>query len=226
MDLKTFKQKFHELEKRGFVKSQRTGNTGVGHTLESLLGISENNIALSDLDVAELKGHRKGSNSLITLFTLDRGAWLVNQLHAIRKYGLVDSSGRPNLYMTLYNGRGSGSLSLTVDSSGVTVSDRSGTVVAKWKLSDLAQSFEKKFPALMYVVAKVEVRGGTEWFHYESATLLKGTSSKKMLEGIKKGWIAIDLRLHDNNGSTRNHGTGFRIMELDFPKLFEERIEI
>ncbi len=226
MDLKTFKHKFHELKKRGFVKSQRTGNTGVGHTLEVLLGISENNIALSDLDVAELKGHRKGSNSLITLFTLDRGAWLVNQLQAIHKYGLVDSSGRPNLYMTLYNGRGGGSLSLAVDSSGVTVSDRSGTVVAKWKLSDLAQSFEKKFPALMYVVAKVEVRGGIEWFHYESATLLKGTSSKKMLEGIKKGWIAVDLRLHDNNGSTRNHGTGFRIMELDFPKLFEERIEI
>ena len=66
------------------------------------------------------------------------------------------------------------------------------------------------------------------WSHKKKK--IEETDEQKLkasiLEGIQKGWIAVDLRLHDNNGVARNHGTGFRIMELDFPKLFEERIEI
>jgi hypothetical protein len=96
MDLKTFRVKFNHLRSQGFVKSERRGNTRVGHTLESRLGITENNIALSDMDIAELKAHRSGSNSLITLFTLDRGAWMVSQMDAIHRFGLIDESGRPS----------------------------------------------------------------------------------------------------------------------------------
>jgi len=222
MDLDIFKKKFEGLRNRGFVKSERRGNTGVGHTLESQLGITENNIALPDLDIAELKGHRQGAGSLITLFTYDRGVWVVAPMTAVHKYGRIGEDGRPNLYMTLFAGRGSTSLVLTVDSSAATVSDRSGNVVASWNHANLAKTFEAKFPALMFVTAEVERRGNDEWFHYTKAELLRGTSSKKMKDGLKNGWIAVDLRLHDNSGSVRNHGTGFRIKEQDFPKLFEE----
>jgi hypothetical protein len=228
MDLKTFQGKFDKIRSKGFVKSQRRGNTGVGHTLESLLGITENNIALSDLDVAELKAHRAGSSSMITLFTHDKGAWVVDQMSAIHDYGLVDEDGRPNLYMTLFANRPSSSLSLAleVDSYSATVSHPSGKVVAKWSHVSLASRFEQKFPALMMVTADFEMRGKEEWFHYKKAQLLQGTSGTKLKKGLEKGWIAIDLRLHDNGGTVRNHGTGFRIQEGKLPELFEEISEI
>jgi hypothetical protein len=228
MDLKTFQKKFNELRNTGFVKSQRRGNTGVGHTLESLLGITENNIALSDMDVAELKAHRSGSSSMITLFTHDRGAWVMDQMSAIHQYGLIDEEGRPNLYMTLFANRPNSSLALriSVDSAAATVVHASGTVVAQWTHASLASRFEQKFPALMMVTADYELRGNEEWFHYRKAQLLEGTSATKLKNGLQKGWIAIDLRLHDNGGKVRNHGTGFRIQEGKLPDLFEEISEI
>jgi len=226
MDLQTFETRFAALTQSGFIRSQRSGNTGVGHTLESELGISENNIALSDMDIAELKAHRRGSSSLITLFTLDTGAWKMNQMEAIHQYGLIDEQGRPNLYMTLAAGRGDTSLQLSVDEVVATVSHPSGTVVAQWNHTALATRFEQKFPALMLVTAETEVRDGKEWFHYSKAELLQGTSGTKFQQGMQEGWIKIDLRLHDKNGTVRNHGTGFRISEDKLPQLFETVSEI
>lgn len=226
MDRKTFEKRFAALRDRGFIPTQRSGNTGVGHTLEAELGISENNIALSDMDIAELKAHRQGSSSLITLFTLDRGAWIVDQMKAIHKYGLIDTEGRPNLYMTLSVGNPGTLLQVEVDSKSATVSHPSGTVVAQWQHTHLAERFEQKFPALMLVSAEVEIRNGKEWFHYKRAQLLQGTSGKRFQQGMAKGWIKIDLRLHDNKGVVRNHGTGFRISEDKLANLFEEIIEV
>lgn len=226
MDKNTFEKRFKALRQRGFIPTQRVGNTGVGHTLEAELGISENNIALSDMDIAELKAHRQGSSSLITLFTLDRGAWKVVQMNAIHKYGLIDSEGRPNLYMTLSAGNAGTALHVEVDKTSATVLHPSGTVVAQWKHTQLAERFEQKFPALMLVSADVEIRNGKEWFHYKRAQLLQGTSGKRFQQGMSNGWIKIDLRLHDSGGTVRNHGTGFRISEDKLAHLFENISEV
>lgn len=58
-----------KIEKQGFVKTHRGGNTGIGKTLEDLLGIEENNIAGPNGHQTELKSARKGSSSMLTLFT-------------------------------------------------------------------------------------------------------------------------------------------------------------
>ena len=42
----------------GFVKTMRRGPTGVGYTLEALLGIGENNISSPDIEDIEVKAHR------------------------------------------------------------------------------------------------------------------------------------------------------------------------
>lgn len=54
------------------MKSLRSGPTGVGKTLETYLGIQENNLYLPDLGQIELKGHRDDATNLITLFTSNR----------------------------------------------------------------------------------------------------------------------------------------------------------
>ena len=59
MKLQEFKAKLKDIEKRGFITSKRKSNTGIGYTLETLLGIKENNIKLPDLGKIELKSKRK-----------------------------------------------------------------------------------------------------------------------------------------------------------------------
>ncbi len=71
MTILEFTTKFKELKDKGFIPTTRRGPTGIGHTLETNLGISENNDAHPDVEGAELKAHRTKGNSLITLFTFN-----------------------------------------------------------------------------------------------------------------------------------------------------------
>lgn len=62
-------EKLNEIASMGFVPNARDGNHGgVGNTLEDLLGIEENNLPIPNAAEWELKTHRAGSSSLVTLF--------------------------------------------------------------------------------------------------------------------------------------------------------------
>jgi hypothetical protein len=50
------------------------------------VGLKENNIALPDFGNVELKAHRVGSSSMITLFTFNRKAWKMKPLEAVRTW--------------------------------------------------------------------------------------------------------------------------------------------
>ena len=52
MDIDEFIKRFNEIKEKGFIKSLRRGPTGIGNTLETYLGIKENNISLPALEVA------------------------------------------------------------------------------------------------------------------------------------------------------------------------------
>ena len=87
-----------ELKKRGFVKTHRAGDTGIGKTLEDMLGIDENNIAGPDGEDTELKSARKNSPSMLTLFTkapLPRG--INSKLR--KEYGYPDKKFRSKLVL-------------------------------------------------------------------------------------------------------------------------------
>lgn len=72
MDLATLKKELQRIKNLGFIPTHRSGDTGIGKTLEDLLNIKENNIPLHDIQgVAELKAYRKNAKSMLTLFTLE-----------------------------------------------------------------------------------------------------------------------------------------------------------
>ena len=93
MTIEEFKIKFKEIKEKGFIRSTRCGPTGIGHTLETYLGLKENNNTTPDIEGAELKAHRSGGNNLITLFTFNRKAWKISPLEAVKKYGSLDKNG-------------------------------------------------------------------------------------------------------------------------------------
>ncbi|MDE0017489.1 MAG: MvaI/BcnI family restriction endonuclease [Candidatus Poribacteria bacterium] len=45
MDIAQLKDKLSEINQMGYVVSLRKSNTGIGYTLETLLGLEENNLA-------------------------------------------------------------------------------------------------------------------------------------------------------------------------------------
>jgi hypothetical protein len=220
------RENFAKIKKMGWIPSKRKSSTGVGHTLETLLGIKENNIALPDFGTVELKSHRINSTSMVTLFTFNRNVWKINPLQAVRKYGTRDINGRTGLYFTMSPTPTSTGLFLHIEPEAISVRHISGEVIAEWSLEVLAGQFMKKMPVLVLVSALSETRGDIEYFNYTSARLLEGTSPEILREQILAGNVLVDLRIHERPTSARNRGTGFRARKNKLPLLFSSVTEL
>lgn len=228
MDLNTLKKKLHEINEMGFVKSHRSGDTGIGKTLEDLLGIKENNIPLPDIgEIAELKSYRSDAKSMMTLFTLeplpkggDRDRLLLDNFG----YSKRDNGRIKELHSTLsckkYNNQ---SLKLCVAKDKVRVQGKDRRINIYWDIKSLEEKFSKKLPALVYALADTKIIKGVEYFHFNEVYLLEDFDFELFKKRIKADDIVVDFRMYyRSNGSVRNHGTGFRvkIKKLDdcFPK--------
>jgi hypothetical protein len=99
------------IREMGWIPNARQGNVGgIGNTLESLLGITENNLPIPNAAEWELKCQRIGTKSLTTLFHLEpspRALRFVPQLFLLKygwahqeaglKYGLNEMSFRQTI---------------------------------------------------------------------------------------------------------------------------------
>lgn len=221
MKIEEFQTRFTAIKAKGFLPTTRKGPTGIGHTLESLLGITENNEDHPDIEGAELKAHRSKGSSLITLFTFNKKVWQMPPLQAIKQYGSLDQSGRLGLYYTMSRTPNSAGLFLHVEDKEISVRHISGKTIAVWLLSNLAERFAQKIPAMILVSALTEERDGLEHFRFFRARLMKGTSPELLADQFREENIVVDLRLHDKGTMARNHGTGFRAYEDKLPLLFQ-----
>ena len=204
--------KLSVLRRRGYVASLRKGNTGIGYTLESLLGIGENNLKLPDLGDVELKSQRNGVSNRVTMFTFNRGAWKLKQRQLIETYGYVDTEGRPSLYCTVSIRPNHQSLFLKIKHNDIRLYQLDKTLLAEWHGEHLVSAFKKKMPALVMVYADTRVgSSGKEEFWFNEAYLLTNPNTSNLLELINTGTIIVDIRMHlKENGVVRNHGTGFQ----------------
>ncbi len=239
MRLPELRKILNELKDAGFVQSERPGPTGVGYTLESRLGISENNLPIPDIGGrTEIKATRNTTNNLITLFTFNRLAWQKPQADIIQSYGYIDeSNGRPSLYSTVSaatpNSQGL-QVTLPKDSGMVSIAHvESGEVLATWDLFHIVGKFVTKFERLLLVHADARRGERGEEFHFNAAHLLAEPNAKTFRDSFLQGKALIDIRMHlkpydaariQGEGlrrpPVRNHGTGFRVREHDLPSLF------
>jgi hypothetical protein len=221
-----FSEKIREIREKGFVPSLRSGPTGIGYTLETLLGINENNDALPDIEGAELKAHRANSSNLITLFTFNNKAWKMPPLEAVKKFGSQDRNGRQGLYYTMSLKPNSAGLFLIVEKDTISVRHISGIIIVEWSLEAIANRFIQKLPSLILVTAFTELRDDKEYFHFQRAQLMKDTTPELLCNQFESENILVDLRLHDKGTMARNHGTGFRAYEDKLPQLFRMVLDL
>ena len=232
MNLKTFKKKLQEIKKHGFVKTHRCGDTGIGKTLEDLLGIKENNIPLPDIgEVAELKSYRKKAKSMMTLFTLepfpnggDRDRLLLDNFG----YSKRDNQRSKELHSTLsckrYNNQ---NLKLSVEKNKIRVKGKGKRINIFWDMESVKNKFNKKLPALVYVLADTKIIKGIEYFHFNEGYLLEDFDFELFKKRIRADDIVVDFRMYYRpNGSVRNHGTGFRVKIKKLDDCFSKRIKL
>ncbi len=240
-NMQDFIMKLKKIKSMGFVKTHRKGNTGVGKTLEDLLGIKENCIPGPDLHKIELKSARINSNSKLTLATKapeKRG--INNKLRETYGYKTIESKNlNPDLKIlhTTLNGSSYNTLNekkafkLKVKNDKLIITHyKDGETEAFWSKDTIKQIFNKKYPInkLYYVKAKSKFIDEVEHFHYKKAYLLENFSSDQLLKHIRDGIIEVDIRIGlykkgKKVGKTHDHGTAFRINPSKLDLCFNTR---
>jgi len=222
--------KLKEIKNSGYIKTHRKGQTGIGKTLEDLLGIVENNIPGPNALDIELKSQRKSAKSMITLFTKSPLPQKVNTV-LLQRFGY--QTGRRGEKKELHTTVNAVSFNTLKEKTGFKVDIRGdrinliteqGEVVCYWDREALKKAFERKMPKLLYVEAETRGEGSGEEFWYNEATLLSGFNFDNFAGLLKEGAIKIDIRIGKfADGRTHDHGTGFRILPDKFDLCFEHR---
>ncbi len=225
MDLPELKDKLSEINQMRYVVSKRRGNTGIGFTLETLLGLKENNLKTPDFENIELKSQRKGVSNRVTMFTFNRGVWKIKQSELIEKYGYIDTKGRPSMYCTVDTRLNNQGLSVKIEQDFVRLYHLDGTLVAEWPGERLIETFRNKMPALVVVNADTRINSDEkEEFWFNEAFYLTQPNEDNLLDLIRQDIIIVDVRMHlKENKAVRNHGTGFRIDEKFLNLCFSSR---
>lgn len=218
------KKALQKISRKGWIKSNRSHNTGIGKTLEDYLDITENNIALPDFGVMELKSQRINTLSMVTLFTKSPEG--ITNAEIRRRFGYPDSE-FPRikiLHQTICNGKKNRmGFQATIDEKqGKLFILKKGKLLGHYSLAFLRQkAIEKIGDGLILVRAETKKIHGHEHFYYRDAYLLKEIDPTKFLAHSK-----YDIRLgvyHSgkNAGKPHDHGSAFRLTEKDLPLLFK-----
>ena len=225
MNIIELKNALSEIKRAGHIVSKRRGNTGIGYTLETLLGLRENNLQTPDFGDIELKSQRNGVSNRVTMFTFNKGAWKISQRELIQEYGYEDTNGRPSLYCTVESRPNNQGLYLKVEEEAIRLYHVNNTLIAEWPGEILIDTFRTKMPALVVVYAETRINSDNkEEFWFNEAYFLTNPDEDNFLDLIKKDIVIVDVRMHlRSNGTVRNHGTGFRIDERFLNQCFGNR---
>src|SRR3989338_2682228 len=232
-NINDFENELKKLSKRGYIESLRSGDTGVGYTLESCLGIEENNVPFADLGrEIELKTFRKDSSSLLTLFTCEpQPAGGERDRLLLEKFGYKkrQNSRQKELYCTINSSTfNPQSLKLEAEKDRIKVISNSEAINIYWEGEYLRQRFIQKMPQIIVVKADAIINDNEhEAFHFNEAYYLKGFSFESFKSMIAGDIITVDFRMHLREaGTVRNHGTAFRIRKNRYEKCFQELIRL
>ncbi|MFA5936585.1 MAG: MvaI/BcnI family restriction endonuclease [Candidatus Paceibacterota bacterium] len=223
------KKDLKALKELGWIKSNRKHNTGIGKTLEDHLGIKENNIALPDFGVMELKSQRINTISMMTLFTKSPDGITNSEIRERFGYPDPEFPKIKILHQTISNGKKNkmGFQARVDEKQGKLLILKKRKILGYYSLTFLKQkAIEKIGNGLILVRAETKKKGKDEYFHYKDAFILKEIDPTKFLSHSK-----YDIRLgvyHSGSkaGQPHDHGSAFRLTEKSLPLLFKVQKKI
>ena len=193
------------------IKSSAKGTRAIGHTLESRLGIKENNIAEPDLEGGyELKAHDQDSSSRITAFT-KAPCWMRKKSDIIKEYGKLSEDGkRYQLYNDVHS-----VFQVTHDDRYLIIHNGKD-ILFYWEWKDIINNL--KIQNLCVIYAEKEKKNGAEYFKYNSGQTFSIPDKRKLIEMILNGQLVIEARcwekkVHSKEKGAKNskdHGWAFR----------------
>lgn len=230
--------KLHEISMAGWHRTTKEGPTGVGMTLEELLGIPPNVLGTPDYKGIELKARRtaqgRRKSGLQTLFAKTPD-WKLSPIRSatnlLRDHG-YDSNGRRQLYCTVSAASATNGMGFWLEANPGEDElwcsrdiDEDRRRLMYWDVEILRRSLKNKHRATMWVSANSRRDDGAEYFHYHTAELTRSPIHSQLGLRLHDGTVSLDLTLSEKtDGKVRDHGYLFRCQSDVLHRVFPRPI--
>jgi hypothetical protein len=232
--LTDFVQHFDRVREMGWIESLRTGDTGIGYTFETLIGIEENNNQDADYKGIEVKCKQKKegqvSSGKINLF--QKGpTWRDNRSakERIKHIGYLTDEMRYSCHSQLTTLPNNLDLKLLIQDSERRIDLRkSAEVLGDWTYNRLEKSLLKKHARAVFVKADVRKTSKTTHFRYDELVYCERPTIQNFVALIESRQLVFEFMMSQKeNGSVRNHGYPWRLNREDLLKhLYALRIQL
>ena len=227
--------KFDEVKNRGWIDSLREGDTGIGYTFETLLGIKENNDQKADFKGIEIKckgmkDGNAGNSSKINLFQAGPN-WTVKATakELIRILGKQGDDGLYTCYSQVTATPNNLDLLLDVMSAQSKIDLRKNTdALGYWSFGQLESRLAEKHSRTVFVKARNRSTKNKTQYSYEELVYCDKPSIERFVELVEKRNIVFEFTMSEKpNGTVRNHGYPWRLIRAEFlDQLFAFQIKL
>lgn len=217
------------IANKGFVKSEVNSDTGIGRTIETLLGIEMNSSKAPDYKGIELKSFRDARNNRKGLFGKTPN-WNLSKFKS--RVEILDTFGYwENGIFRLYNtmrgtGRNAQGLILKIDDKKdwlVENSDKPeiGDFLV-WELETLRKALLKKHKETFWIKAESKIEDNHEYFHFIEVEHTRNPMVDKFEILVETGAITMDYPIKRMpSGKVIDKGCNFKLnancLDLLFP---------
>ena len=219
-------------------------DTGIGRTVESVLGIDMNPSKRPDYKGIELKSHREASKVRKTLFT-QAPEWAISRLKSgraiVEEYGYIpDGYIHKSLHVTLTANRPNPQgLGLLVQPQlGILEADEFARIalddgsfrkindVAAWQLINLHERLLTKHHETFWIEAETKKESGQEYFRVSQILHTKNPITSQFDVLLDQGQITVDFLLcRDSGGDTYSFKINGKARHLLFPQSETYRLQ-
>ncbi len=226
--------RFDAISGQGWIDSERSGDTGIGHTFERLVGVEENNDQGADFRGIELKcklsRDNRSSSGKINLFQL-APIWTIAQsgIDRLRAIGQADDAGRHSCYSQVTTTDNNLGLRLGVEEppNGIDLYKHSQPLGA-WARERLAERLAEKHSRAAFVKAESRNRPAGVQYKYNELIYCERPDIQRFIDMVDSRRIVFEFTMTERPpGRVRNHGYPWRLVdERQLDQLFALQVKL
>lgn len=226
--------RFDDVKQRGWIASLRSGDTGVGYTFETLLGITENNNKDADYDGIEIKCKQKKAGrpqtGKVNLFQ-QAPEW-AKKMSGLDRLKMLGKQGVEGLYSchsqvtTLQNNINLRLALLEIEQRIDLL--KAEEEVGSWKFDILQQRLAEKHNRAVFIKAAVKTDSSGVQFQYNELVYCERPSIQRFVDLVKSRDIVFEFIMSEKEkGTVRNHGYPWRLTSVDLlDSLFSLQVKL
>jgi hypothetical protein len=232
--LREFLDRFDEIKTRGWIDTLRAGDTGIGYTFESLLGIKENNDKMADYRGIEIKcklaRERTPTGGKINLFQqgpewrTSSSAWA-----RLRQLGRPGTNGLYACHSQITTTANNIALKLAVQAPERVIELIKDTeVVGSWSYETLQKRLQEKHARAVFVKARSRTTPAGTQYSYDEVVYCERPKIDEFVRMVEAREIVFEFLMSEKaGGSVRNHGYPWRLNhEGLIERLFSLQIKL